>query len=843
MVINNPFRRVKSHHFSLIFFQPRLFLRITLLMVLALSMSACVTFNDPEASQEYNTDSVGTLDASTTVGQTFVSRRPLLNGITIWYSPASGQNDEPADAPSNYITAKLYNSPEDASPVLTTTIISPGLGDSIPITIQLPDLNNAAGKPYYLQLIKMSGSATINGRNEDAYPHGQAYLNGQAINSDIAFRLSYDYDFIAFTQDVMHGLTYFWLIFPALTILWLPGWLLLEFTHLRKRFDFGGQTAISIGISLSLIPLIMLWTTILKVSWTRRGILFLAGFLVALFFIRLIYRYIIFRRVAVQRDDLHSTELLPSSGDRLILQPVISFLLIMIFLFSLAVRLIMIRDLATPAWVDSVHHALITRLILSFGSYPPTYLPYFDIPPTAYHPGFHSIAAAFTWLTNLNLSQALLILGQILNALTVFPVYLLAKTLTRNSIASIFAAIIAAFLTPMPAYYTSWGRYTELSGLLILPLIIALVQSIKDRGSKKQEHWIILLGAITIGGLFMVHYRVMAFMICLIVAYLLFLLFEKNNHSTIKFIHILRPVFIMAVAGIISVFPWLLQTIKTTVLPIINSSTASTTIFFQDFSWAYLTSALGKQTLVFALLGLAWGMIKRLRFTYILLVWTILLFLIANFDALHLPGGGLINNTSVEIMLFIPLSILGGYFLDRIIDNWRILLPKQLRFLFFGTIFILIGFVAFSGARQLVTIINPITIISRQADLAAINWINENIPQDETIVINPFAWGYGLYAGNDGGYWISPLSGRTTLPPPVLYILSSNNEAISAQSQQVNDISADSDVFHEFLSSNQINYIYIGAKGGVLSPSKLVDSGLFTILYQKDGVWILELKP
>ena len=80
-------------------------------------------------------------------------------------------------------------------------------------------------------------------------------------------------------------------------------------------------------------------------------------------------------------------------------------LLVLIFLVSLVVRLIMVRDLATPAWVDSVHHALITRLILTNGAYPSTYLPYLDISPTVYHPGFHSIAASFVWLTNLDLPQ------------------------------------------------------------------------------------------------------------------------------------------------------------------------------------------------------------------------------------------------------------------------------------------------------------------------------------------------------------------------------------------------------------------------------------------------------
>jgi branched-subunit amino acid transport protein len=220
-----------------------------------------------------------------------------------------------------------------------------------------------------------------------------------------------------------------------------------------------------------------------------------------------------------------------------------------------------------------------------------------------------------------------------------------------------------------------------------------------------------------------------------------------------------------------------------------------------------------------------------------------LLFLIANFDALKIPGGGLISNASVEIMLFMPVSILGGYFIIQIIIHWKELIPKQLEIPFQAIILILTVLVAYIGSKQLVTIINPITILSRSVDLPAIDWVRENIPENETIVINPFAWGYGLYAGSDGGYWISPLSGRDTLPPPVLYGLGSDRKQINEKSQKVINLGSNPVALWNFLSSNQLHYIYIGAKGGILSPEKLSASDLFTICYQKEGVWIFIIKP
>lgn len=843
MAIDKPFDRF-STFLPLRNYSPvKYFVLIVLLLLLMLSISGCITLADPEASQEYTSDAVAMLDTQTNLGQSFVSRRPNLNGITIWLTSSSGKIDETAPIISNNINVRLFLTPRESTPVFTTTIIAPASGNNVPITISIPDQKNLGGQTYYLLLSKDSGSIQINGRNEDAYPFGQAYINNKGANADIGFRLSYNYDFLALVQDIKHSIGYLWIVAPLFVVLWLPGWLLLDLSGFRLYFDFGEQTAIATGLSLALIPVVMLWTTILNIKWTSGGVFFVAGFLIAFFMARLIYIVVISQPI---RPKPERSQVL----GQLTLATIIfkfftskSFALIVIFLISLAVRLIMVRDLATPAWVDSVHHALITRIILDTGSYPSTYLPYWDITPTAYHPGFHSIAAAFTWLSKLDLAQSLLILGQVLNALSVFSVYLFSKSLTRSSSAGLFAAIITGFLTPMPAYYSSWGRYTELTGLLILPIVLALIQLWIDGNVNKRSGQIILLGAVTAGGLFMIHYRVIVFMVFLIFSYVIFHIVFRREIIQIKPGRLLLYTFVMATLGIISVFPWFVQTLLATVLPLISTTVTESVSFFQDFSWSYLTSALGRQAMVFAGLGLLWGMIKRRSFPFILFVWILMLFLLANLVVLKLPGGGLISNSSVEIMLFIPISILGGYFIDQILIHWKDIIPTQFIIPSLGIILILSGFVTYLGARQLIAIINPITILSRNADLPAIKWVSEHIPENETIVINPFAWGYGLFAGNDGGYWISPYSGRVTLPPPVLYGLGSRVKKINQLSQQIVTLSPDPSAFWEFLNSQQLHYIYIGAKGGVISPEKLASTGLFSVLYHQGGVWIFSIKP
>jgi hypothetical protein len=90
-----------------------------------------------------------------------------------------------------------------------------------------------------------------------------------------------------------------------------------------------------------------------------------------------------------------------------------------IFLLAAGVRLAMVRDLAAPAWVDSVHHALIIRQILELGMLPQNYLPTMESQYATYHSGFHAASAFFLWLSSMPLPAGLLLFSQFLNALCI----------------------------------------------------------------------------------------------------------------------------------------------------------------------------------------------------------------------------------------------------------------------------------------------------------------------------------------------------------------------------------------------------------------------------------------
>ena len=177
-------------------------------------------------------------------------------------------------------------------------------------------------------------------------------------------------------------------------------------------------------------------------------------------------------------------------------------LLLIAFVLLLAWRFYQIRDLVLPAWVDSLHHTLIVRLILENGGLPDSLAPYMDV-PFSYHYAYHALTAAFAFLTRMPAEQAVLVLGQVLNALVAVSVYRLGTALWADWRRAGTAALLVGFVFQMPAYYVTWGRYTLLTGLVLLPLAMAVALDIANKERSNQR--LVKLAVLT-GGLLLSHY-------------------------------------------------------------------------------------------------------------------------------------------------------------------------------------------------------------------------------------------------------------------------------------------------------------------------------------------------
>lgn len=52
----------------------------------------------------------------------------------------------------------------------------------------------------------------------------------------------------------------------------------------------------------------------------------------------------------------------------------------------------------------------------------------------------------------------------------------------------------------------------------------------------------------------------------------------------------------------------------------------------------------------------------------------------------------------------------------------------------------------------------------------------------------------------------------------------------------------DPQILYELMVENRINYLYIGAKGGLLSPTELQQSKNFRALYHHQTTWVFEIQ-
>ena len=81
----------------------------------------------------------------------------------------------------------------------------------------------------------------------------------------------------------------------------------------------------------------------------------------------------------------------------------------------------------------------------------------------------------------------------------------------------------------------------------------------------------------------------------------------------------------------------------------------------------------------------------------------------------------------------------------------------------------ILGLFCLWGLVETATIIRPVTVFAGADDLRAIHWIKERTPPEGRFLINVTPWEWNLYRGTDGGWWITPLTGRWTSLPPLIY--------------------------------------------------------------------------
>lgn len=505
---------------------------------------------------------------------------------------------------------------------------------------------------------------------------------------------------------------------------------------------------------------------------------------------------------------------------------------------AIAWRLYQARDLLLPNWVDSQHHFMIINAIIENGGLPDDLSPYLPV-PFYYHFGYHAVAGLFTALSGLPTGRAMLILGQVLNAAVGLSIYALGKALWRNWRPALTAALLVSFATRMPAYYLSWGRYTLLTGLVLLPLVMAQALDIV-RGKNAWSSTLTL--ALLTAGLLLSHYFA-AMLLAVFLGLLLLVHLVRGWQRLPQTLLQLSGILNSATCGLLLAAPWLGRVAEFSASnPRVDTSfpesvTTLLTSGGAGYIWQLLGPVSNQWLLLPAGLGLLLAIIKRCNLGFAL--WSLSLALMA------LPWGVTLRPFRPDhfaIVLFIPLVLLAAWFFWQT-AGW---LGKLLEQRWIGTLLmmlVVLGWVGWGSLKNRDSI-NPVTMLVNEADLAGLNWIAENTPPEARFYINTVHWQTQVFRGVDGGGWILPYTGRWALVPTIFYGFSTDRawaEELRGWGEAASAITGCSEVFWNLVEEAELDWIYLRQGVGGLQPNVLAGCDGIREVYAHEGVVIYEL--
>ena len=835
--------------------------RLTAILLIALALGGCgPSLQERGVTQERLDTATPPLGDERVVGQTFVARQANLNRVEVLlvrYRP------EIARAPgSSGLIFHLRAALSDKTDLATVELDAGGYEHNAPLAFSFAPLPDSRGREYYFCLEGVSGDdlgVWYSGVN--AYGQGEMYSSGEAQGGDLRFVTGYSYDLSSVLGDVGRITTrYTGTVLLALVLILVPGWFLRTLLGLPRDPDHFAELSRMVSLSLAFMPLILLWTSAVGIRIGRWPVI--AGLLL----MAAVAAWITTRRSGVSPRGWvrkgNRTAWALASG---------------LFAMLLCVRFLQIRDVALPLWVDSVHHTTIVRLIADHGMIPSTYEPYMPVRSAIYHYGYHADTAFYQWLAGLSSEEAVLVFGQVLNALCAASAYLLAARMVRSRLAGLFAFIAVGFVSVMPAYYVSWGRYTQLAGLVILP---AFMVTLADALEPRKGRWsLAVAAAVLMGGLLVTHYRVAIVAACFALVWIGGALWRARRSGPGARQVGKLLVFLFACVMLL-IAPWAWGFVRAFVHPsgaLLSRLDGGAEA--RAMPWELLKAGHDRLLGALAVAGAVIGLLRRKRAIVGALLWVAVVALVVNLHLLGVPSTWVITNASVAIALFLPMSLFIGYLAFEIGRVARVLLARALcrggsvlrrvswRSVGAATMQILSGDVGLAGSRRalyrgivvaaavaltlwggwgMLDTVNPVTVLATTEDAQAMSWIRENVPHDALFLINTRRWQYDMHMGTDGGWWIPVLTGRHTTLPPVTYTLgdpSYREQVILTAEMVANATSLDEPSVQERLEHLGISHVYVGTKAGHLTPQMLLSSEQYRTVYSSGEVWIFERRP
>jgi len=808
-----------------------------ILIGLLWGLAGCQSIQNPDSP---TAESFFPLSSDNNLGQAFVAEYDGLNGISLTVRST--------EISTGSITLHLRNADQTEQDLRIVEVPLNAINSTGVHSFGFSPIENSNGKSYYLYLtLSGQGSVQLGATAPEKYLDGAMYINNQPGDAQLVFQLSYDPINAAFG---LAGEFFTWIkfILVAVFAFTLPGYAVMRACFPKQvELSWIERIAIAGGLSLAIYPLAYLWTGVIGLhsgpfyAWVLP--------LTALFIL------------LWQQRPFNIKKLSTSFKANFRRITSLENLALVFVLIALTIsRFWSVRSIPVPMWGDSYQHTMIAQLLVDNNGLFQSWLPYAEMTTFTYHYGFHSLVASFYYLARLPMPLSLLWTGQIINILAVISLVLLAMRIHRSYWSASLSILLAGLLFNMPMFYTNWGRYTQLTGQVILPAVLWLAWHIFETGEESRK--IYLPFWIALSGLALTHYRVLVFAIGGMAA--LYIVHLRKG----EMIRISTKAILMSSGAFVLFLPWLINLFSGKLLTIVENNINRTTALLS--SPVQMSESVGNLTTylpTFAWIGLMiaaiWGLWKRHRGVTFILIWMILVYFSANPHLLRLPGTRLIPNFAVFIAAYMPAGILLGGFFGWLIDNFvssakRLGAPLfgvSIKSIFTPGIAACLVILSLLGAYRRANDLDQHTFaLAAAPDLRAAEWIRKNTPPEARFLVNSFtASQYGAIVGSDGGWWLPLLANRQTTLPPLQYIAEKGpwpdyRTWINSLTEIIQSKGINSTETIDELKARGVTHIYIGQRRGrvnspgeLLPPTDLLSNPAYRPIYQQDLVWIFEI--
>jgi hypothetical protein len=800
------------------------------------------------------------LAAGQSVGQTLTSPQAGLFAVEIFLAP---------DGPGNgTLTLHLRSSPLSTTDLTHASLPAAAVTQPGFYSISFQPQADSYLKDYYL-LLEITGPAKLKTGSAagNTYLDGALYRNGSPVDAQLAFRPVYGNKLLA-AGLLKQSITWLWQLLLAVGLFVIPGWALLSWLWAGwRRLSWGEKAGLGAGVSLALYPMLMLWTDLFHVhlgagyAWLPMlaGVAYLAASRARGWLKRKNGQGTPGKTFSIQA--IHPTAFFPN----LALMIVIGILV--------GLRLWVVRTLQAPMWGDAYQHTMIAQLIIDHGGLFSSWLPYVPYNSLTVQYGFSANAAVFSWLSHIPSPQTALLTGQFIDCIAILSLYPLAVRLSRGKHWAGIAAVVAGgLLSSMPAFYVNWGRYAQLAGQAILPACIWLAWDYLDDTKSEdvnnpitkflnQLDWkkTLVIG-LTLAGMLLAYYRMAFYFATFFLAWILGWALPRWGFKVNAWLSGLIKTVGAAVVSALFLMPWLAKVSGSSLASSVESGISNASPLngvLQDYAaWRNVTGYLPAYLLALGLIALGWGLLRKDWIIPAMGIWVLALAGVKAGALIKMPGANMMGSFAVLIALYIPASLLAGWFFAQIVE----VIPagnKSAQLQAAAAVAILAA--AGYGAYQHKDLSNPgVFALVNRPDLRAMQWIQANTSPASRFLVEGFSIYNGTsVVGADAGWWISMLGKRQNTMPPQYALLNETPDPID-YSQKVTALvnTLEKQGLGQvdtlaLLCKEGISHVYIGQGQGMIgagarqlfSAQELSASYAFDLVYRQDRVWIFALKP